>query len=69
MLFAIFRLYFERSVSLLHFRDIKPDNVLIDASGNIRLADFGSCLKIEDDGYVSSFCVVKVLVVLFYVSI
>lgn len=33
-------------------RDIKPDNVLLDVNGHIRLADFGSCLKMSDDGTV-----------------
>lgn len=35
-------------------RDIKPDNVLIDRTGHIVLADFGSCLKLRDDGTVNS---------------
>ena len=35
-------------------RDIKPDNVLIDAAGHIRLADFGSCLRLAEDGTVQS---------------
>lgn len=50
MVLAIHSIHLQRYVH----RDIKPDNVLLDMNGHIRLADFGSCLKMMQDGTVQS---------------
>lgn len=40
------------SLPLHSLRDVKPDNVLLDMNGHIRLADFGSCLRLNNSGMV-----------------
>ncbi|KAI9002649.1 hypothetical protein BC832DRAFT_560539 [Gaertneriomyces semiglobifer] len=41
------------SYNFIH-RDVKPENCLIDASGHLKLADFGSCIKMDETEQVTS---------------
>ncbi|XP_023558155.1 rho-associated protein kinase 2 isoform X1 [Octodon degus] len=39
------------SMGLIH-RDVKPDNMLLDRHGHLKLADFGTCMKMDETGMV-----------------
>ena len=45
-------IHFIHEMGYIH-RDVKPENVLVDVSGHIKLTDFGSAAGLTEDGRIS----------------
>ncbi|GFR98507.1 rho-associated protein kinase [Elysia marginata] len=50
---VVLALHAIHSMGFVH-RDVKPDNMLLDANGHLKLTDFGTCMRMDKDGLVHS---------------
>ncbi|XP_068608289.1 rho-associated protein kinase 2, partial [Brachionichthys hirsutus] len=48
---VVMALHAIHSMGFIH-RDVKPDNMLLDGHGHLKLADFGTCMKMNSTGMV-----------------